>query len=66
MFDQTKQVTLKGTVREFQWTNPHAWIHLDVPNANGGKDTLAGRAQQSQQPQAPGLEVHEPEGRRRR
>jgi hypothetical protein len=39
MFDQAKQVTLKGTVREFQWTNPHAWIHLDVPNASGGVDS---------------------------
>ena len=39
MFDQSKQVTLKGTVREFQWTNPHAWIHLDVPNADGLEDT---------------------------
>lgn len=39
MFDQSKQVTLKGTVREFQWTNPHAWIHLDVPNASGGVDS---------------------------
>ena len=39
MFDQSKQVTLKGTVREFQWTNPHAWIHLDVPNTSGGVDS---------------------------
>jgi hypothetical protein len=39
MFDQSQQVTLKGTVREFQWTNPHAWIHLDVPDATGVKDT---------------------------
>jgi hypothetical protein len=39
MFDQSKQLTLKGTVREFQWTNPHAWIHLDVPGADGVKDT---------------------------
>jgi hypothetical protein len=30
MFDQTKQVTLVGTVTEFQWTNPHAFIHIDV------------------------------------
>ena len=30
MFDQTKQVTLSGTVTEFQWTNPHAFIELDV------------------------------------
>ena len=39
MFDQKKELSLTGTVREFQWTNPHAWIHLDVPNANGGTDT---------------------------
>jgi hypothetical protein len=39
MFDQSKQVTLKGTVREFQWTNPHAWIHIEVPTADGLKDT---------------------------
>ena len=36
MFDQTKVMTLNGTVREFQWTNPHAFIELDVPN---GDDT---------------------------
>jgi hypothetical protein len=39
MFDQTQQVTLKGTVHEFQWTNPHAWIHLDVAGANGINDS---------------------------
>ncbi len=38
MFDQSRQVPLKGTVRDFQWTNPHAWIDLDVPNARGGTD----------------------------
>jgi hypothetical protein len=37
MFDQSKQVTLKGTVSEFQWTNPHAFIHIEVPNDAGGK-----------------------------
>lgn len=35
MFDQTQRVTLKGTVTEFQWTNPHAFIHLDVAGSNG-------------------------------
>ncbi len=38
MFDQTKRVTLKGTVTEFQWTNPHAFIHIDVPAPNGGRE----------------------------
>ena len=30
MFDQSKTVTLKGNVVEFQWTNPHSWIELQV------------------------------------
>lgn len=34
-FDTTKTVELKGVVVEFQWTNPHSWIELDVPGANG-------------------------------
>ena len=33
MFDQTKQMTLEGTVREFQWTNPHSFIELDVASS---------------------------------
>jgi Family of unknown function (DUF6152) len=39
MFDQTHQVTLKGTVVEFQWTNPHAFIHIEVPATAGGNET---------------------------
>ncbi len=35
MFDQTQQVTLTGTVREFQWTNPHSYIQLVVKNEQG-------------------------------
>jgi len=38
MFDQTKRVTLKGTVTDFQWTNPHAFIHMSVVNAAGAKE----------------------------
>lgn len=35
MFDQSKKVPLVGTVRDFQWTNPHAFIIIDVPDATG-------------------------------
>ena len=38
MFDRDRQVTLNGTVHDFQWTNPHAWIEIDVANAGGGVD----------------------------
>ena len=38
MFDMQKSVTLEGTIKEFQWTNPHTWIVFEVPNASGGTD----------------------------
>jgi hypothetical protein len=34
-FDRTKQVTLRGVVKEFQWTNPHAWIQIVVVDDQG-------------------------------
>jgi len=30
LFDGTKSVSLQGTVKKFEWTNPHSWITLDV------------------------------------
>ena len=30
MFDRTRTATVSGTVREFQWTNPHAYIQVTV------------------------------------
>src|SRR5215472_1424486 len=35
MFDANKTVTLQGTVKAFEWTNPHSWILVNVPNAQG-------------------------------
>jgi hypothetical protein len=35
MFDLSQTVTLQGTIRDFQWTNPHSWIWIDVPDAQG-------------------------------
>jgi hypothetical protein len=34
-FDSTKPVELKGTVTRLDWTNPHAWIYIDVKDAKG-------------------------------
>lgn len=36
-FDYTKQVTIKGTVKEVQWTNPHSYIQLMVDAAGGAQ-----------------------------
>ena len=35
MFDHVNRVTLAGTVTRFEWTNPHVYIELDVPDARG-------------------------------
>jgi len=35
MFDMTKHVTLVGTVTSFEWTNPHSYIEIDVPDDKG-------------------------------
>jgi hypothetical protein len=34
-FDASKPVTLQGTVTKVEWTNPHTWFYVDVPE--GGK-----------------------------
>ena len=35
VFDHTRTVTIKGAVRTFQWTNPHGFIDVDMPDGKG-------------------------------
>ena len=35
MFDDKKEVTLSGVVKEFQYTNPHSWLLIDVKEKDG-------------------------------
>jgi hypothetical protein len=35
MFDAAKTVTKTGIVKEFEWTNPHVWIHIVSPDEAG-------------------------------
>jgi hypothetical protein len=35
MFDEAKEITLEGVVREFQFTNPHSWLLVDVTDEQG-------------------------------
>ena len=35
MFDAQKEVTLTGVVKEFQFTNPHSWLLVDVKGQDG-------------------------------
>jgi hypothetical protein len=35
MFDHTKTIAVHGTLKEFQYTNPHSWLMVMVVSANG-------------------------------
>jgi hypothetical protein len=32
MFEPVKMITLKGVVKEFEYTNPHSWLWITVTN----------------------------------
>jgi hypothetical protein len=34
-FDGKAPVLLRGKVTRIEWINPHAWVHIAVPGANG-------------------------------
>jgi hypothetical protein len=36
MYDMANPVTVKGTVKRFEWTNPHAFIFMDVKDEKAG------------------------------
>ncbi len=36
-YEVTKVITVTGVVREFQWVNPHTFVHLVVEDGKGGK-----------------------------
>jgi uncharacterized protein DUF6152 len=40
MFDANKNVTLQGTVKEFEWTNPHSWLRVMVMDQKTGKPVM--------------------------
>lgn len=39
MFDEHSEITLSGVVKEFQYTNPHSWLLVDVTNDDGSVTT---------------------------
>jgi len=41
MYDMEHPTTLKGVVKNVEWTNPHGYIYLDVKNDKGGVDEWA-------------------------
>ena len=39
MFDMSKSVTLEGTIKQFDWTNPHTFVWVNVVNGKGETET---------------------------
>jgi hypothetical protein len=37
MYNMANPVTVTGTVKRFDWTNPHAYIYLEVADEKGAK-----------------------------
>jgi hypothetical protein len=35
VYDHTRTLNFKGTVTKWQWTNPHAYLDVDVRDSNG-------------------------------
>lgn len=35
MFDENKTITVEGEVKQFQYTNPHSWLLVDVKDKSG-------------------------------
>ena len=40
-FDINSRIELEGTVTRVEWTNPHAWFHMDVADEDGNVESWA-------------------------
>jgi hypothetical protein len=40
MFDAEKTVTMEGTVKEFEWVNPHSWLRVMVKDEKTGQPAV--------------------------
>jgi len=40
-FDVGRPVEITGTVTSIEWTNPHAWVHLETVDASGQREQWA-------------------------
>jgi hypothetical protein len=39
MFEKEKTITVEGVVKQFQYTNPHSWLLVEVKNKDGSVTT---------------------------
>src|SRR5262245_63631839 len=41
-YESSKSLTLTGKMVNFEWVNPHSWIHVEVTNPDGSKTVWKG------------------------
>ena len=41
-YESSKRLTLSGKMVNFEWVNPHSWIHVEVTNPDGSKTIWKG------------------------
>ena len=39
VFDHSRTETISGTIKKYEWANPHVWIFVTVPQADGNAIT---------------------------
>ena len=39
LFDRSQVISRTGPVNEFEWINPHTWLHVDLADENGDVTT---------------------------
>ena len=44
MYDTQNPVTVNGTVKKVEWTNPHAFLYLEVKDEKSGKSRPTGKS----------------------
>ena len=61
MFDPDRLITQTGIVKEFEWTNPHVWIHILAPDQSGKPVEWSFEMQSVQQDSAAGWRPDRPD-----
>jgi len=54
MFDSSKAISMTGILKEYEWTNPHVWIHIMAPDTQGAAREWSFEMQSVQQDAAAG------------
>ena len=54
MFDSSKAISMTGTVKEYEWTNPHVWIHIMAADGQNAPREWSFEMQSVQQDSAAG------------